>query len=87
MRFDIRMSPIYMTEPKVWRALEHAHLRTFVAALPDGLQHVVSEGGTNLSVGQRQLICLARLLGDEIRILWTFFSLQGPAEKDQGAGA
>ena len=49
------------TDDQIWTALEHAHLKAFVGNLPgDGLSFEVNEGGENLSVGQRQLVCLAR---------------------------
>ena len=32
----------------LWSALEHAHLKAFVYALPTGLEHEVAEGGENL---------------------------------------
>ncbi len=32
----------------------------FVNSLPEGLEHKIAEGGENLSVGQRQLVCLTR---------------------------
>ncbi|KAF7277950.1 hypothetical protein GWI33_009066 [Rhynchophorus ferrugineus] len=57
------------SDEEVWRSLEHAHLKSFVKGLPAGLNHEVTEGGENLSVGQRQLICLARALLRKTKVL------------------
>ncbi|KAI6217744.1 ABC transporter, ATP-binding protein [Aphelenchoides fujianensis] len=45
------------TDEQVWSALERAHLAPFVRSLADRLQHEIADSGSNLSVGQRQLLC------------------------------
>lgn len=57
------------TDEQIWTAIEHAHLKAFVSSTKNGLLHDVTEGGENLSIGQRQLICLARALLRKTKVL------------------
>lgn len=50
------------TEEEVLLAAREAHAHSFIERMPDGYDTVISEDGGNLSQGQKQLLCIARVM-------------------------
>jgi len=57
---NLRYGKADATDDELWAALEIAQARDFVEAMPDGLDSVIAQGGTNVSGGQRQRLAIAR---------------------------
>ncbi|XP_015455416.1 multidrug resistance-associated protein 5 isoform X1 [Pteropus alecto] len=57
------------TEDQIWDALERTHMKECIAQLPLKLESEVLENGENFSVGERQLLCIARALLRHCKIL------------------
>lgn len=66
---NIRFFRSWVTEEEVERAARQAHLHDEIVAHPDGYERRVGEGGSHLSGGQMQRLCIARALVERPELL------------------
>ena len=59
---NLRFGKPDATDDELWRALEIAQARDFVAEMDGGLEAQIDQGGTNVSGGQRQRLAIARAI-------------------------
>ena len=69
IRENLRYGKVDANDDEMWRALENANLKDFVASLPNGLDTEVGERGTRLSGGQKQRLSIARIFLKDPKIL------------------
>ncbi|RYR13165.1 hypothetical protein Ahy_B04g070294 isoform B [Arachis hypogaea] len=69
VRSNIDPLGLYSDE-EIWKSLERCQLKDAVTAKPEKLEASVVDGGDNWSVGQRQLLCLGRIMLKHSRILF-----------------
>ena len=59
---NIAFGKLDATFEEIEAAAKEAYADSFIKRLPDGYDTIVTEGGENLSAGQRQLLCIARIM-------------------------
>jgi ATP-binding cassette subfamily B protein len=59
---NLRYADPDATDDQLWEALRVAQADDFVRAMPDGLDSPITQGGTNVSGGQRQRLAIARAI-------------------------
>ena len=57
------------SEEEMIRACQHAQAHEFISSFPDGYETRIEQGGTNVSGGQKQRLCIARALLKKPKIL------------------
>jgi ATP-binding cassette subfamily B protein len=69
IRDNLKWGNLEATDEEIWKACDLAQASEFLHNFPEGLDTMITEGGTNVSGGQKQRLCIARALLKNPKIL------------------